>query len=189
MTGSATMNGSQKHNKIYAGNWFSTGMIVEAAALLLALVVLYICFKSGSLAPVAPYVFWMNIVPLIALICFFLLCGRNVLLTWIDFTPEAMIVHTFLKKTVIFPYDSVRECCIGYYFHGTVIPRLGTKVGFAFFTEEEFDGQYRDRMNLWRPKCVHVKIALTRKKFERIVNLVPKNLAVVIAGEYSRYLS
>ena len=142
-------------------------------------------YVKGAGQKTSLLVLFLLVIPYYLLMGAVLWNARRQFFTWVTFTSDLLIIRTLFCKTVELPYEQIKECGIGWYFHGRP-SGLGSVLVYMFFSEVEFDSSLRTSINKWHPKnCKYVKIAFTGKRFDTIVKTVPKALEAALKNDYN----
>lgn len=103
------------------------------------------------------------------------------------FQKDGVYVKKPFAPPSIFPYSKCKSVGIGYYVHGVLNSRVGTKVYFIYFSKDRFDEQYREHMNLWKPSAKHIKVAFDRKLYDYLRSVLPPEHVRRLQQDYQKY--
>ena len=109
------------------------------------------------------------------------------LYTWGDFLRDGVRVKTLFSKTYMFQYTRCFGCGIGYYTHGILNSKIGTKVYFIFLSYDKFDENYRSRINLWKPTKTRIKVKFNKDLYDFLIAVLPKTQSQMLSRDYKKY--
>lgn len=110
------------------------------------------------------------------------------LYSWGHFRSGNVLVQTALKKATTIQYARCAGCGIGYYTHGFLNYRIGIKIYFIFLSYDEFDEQYRSKINLWKPTKTRIKVRFSKELYDYLISILPSKQAKKLARDYKKYL-
>lgn len=113
---------------------------------------------------------------------------RNQLYSWGDFQSEGVEIRTAFSKSITMLYKKCKGCGIGFYTHGILNSKAGTRVYFIFLSYEAFDDSFRADINLWRPSQTRIKVEFNKKLYDYLLTVLPRAQALMLRLDYERYV-
>lgn len=110
------------------------------------------------------------------------------LYSWGYFRDEGIRVKALFSKERTIEYNKCRSCGIGYYIHGVLNSKIGTKVFYVFFSYDVFNESYRTNMNLWRPSQVQIKVEFSKKLYDYLMEVLPQKQSEMLHCDYEKYI-
>lgn len=105
------------------------------------------------------------------------------------FYSERIDIKPLIHKKYSIKYKDLSSIGIGYYYHGFQNQNLGIKMCFIFFSQEKFDEQYRDRINLWKPSLQQVKVEFDIDLYNYLIQILPQKQALALETDFRKYFS
>lgn len=109
------------------------------------------------------------------------------LYTWGVFQRDGIRVKTLFSQSYLLQYKQCFGCGIGYYTHGILNSPIGTKIYFIFFSYENFDEEYRSRINLWKPTKTRIKVKFSKDLYRFLMAVLPKAQSQMLSRDYKKY--
>ena len=113
----------------------------------------------------------------------------NQLYSWGQFETLCVCTRALFTKTNIIYYEKCKSCGIGFYIHGILNSKAGTKCYFIFLSYDRFDENFRERINLWKPSDQRIKVAFNKKLYEYLIEMLPPKQAQMLLRDYNKYCS
>jgi len=111
----------------------------------------------------------------------------NQLYSWGYFMGEAVRIKTFFSPNISLSYEKCKGCGIGFYTHGILNSKLGSKVYFIYLSYDALDEHYRTNMNLWKPSKTRIKVRFSKKLYDYLLLTMPKKQSQMLARDYIKY--
>lgn len=113
----------------------------------------------------------------------------NQLYSWGYFRSENILVRSLFAKETTISYAKCNGCGIGFYTHGILNSRVGSKFYFIFFSYDSFDETYRSRINQWKPSETRVKVQFSQKLYDYLIKTLPPKQAHKLQRDFQKYMS
>lgn len=110
------------------------------------------------------------------------------LYSWGLFSETSVQVKTLFTKPYYLIYTKCRGCGIGYYTHGILNSQAGSKIFYIFLSYDNFDEQYRTRINLWKPTTARMKVRFSKEVYDFLITVLPKARAQTLEQDYRQYV-
>ena len=111
----------------------------------------------------------------------------NQLYSWGCFTRDHVKIMTCFSKNTILVYEKCKGCGIGFYTHGILNSKVGTKVYFIFLSYDVFDERFRSNINLWKPSQYRIKIQFSKKLYNYLIEVLPKKQSQMLIRDYTKF--
>lgn len=119
---------------------------------------------------------------------YYIVSVSNQLYSWGRFQSEDVRVRTgFAKKHTII-YKKCKSCGIGFYTHGVLNSKVGTKECFIFLSYDAFDESFRANINLWKPTETRIKVGFSKKLYQYLISNLPEKQSSMLQRDYERYM-
>ena len=112
----------------------------------------------------------------------------NQLYSWGDFSTDGVKIRTLFSKNTILMYEKCNSCGIGFYTHGILNSKTGSKVYFIFLSYDVFKESFRQNMNLWKPSQTQIKIQFDKKLYDYLLTVLPKKQKKMLSQDYTKFL-
>jgi len=112
----------------------------------------------------------------------------NQLYSWGTFQNKDVRVTTGFSKSNKIIYEKCKGCGIGFYTHGILNSKAGTKIYFIFLSYDVFDESFRSDINLWKPSQTRIKVAFSKKLYNYLIATLPKKQSLMLRSDYERYM-
>ncbi|MBO5797899.1 MAG: hypothetical protein J6R77_06095 [Clostridia bacterium] len=110
------------------------------------------------------------------------------LYSWGRFQSNGVeIISGFSKRNTMI-YEKCKGCGIGFYTHGLLNSKAGTKIYFIYLSYDAFDESFRSNINLWEPFQGRIKVQFSKKLYEYLLSVLPKKQSQMLCRDYERYL-
>ena len=114
--------------------------------------------------------------------------AANQLYAWSVFQREEILIKCLFSKDNVLPYSKCNGCGIGFYTHGILNSKAGSKIYFIFFSCEPFEEFFRSRINLWKPSQSRVKVCFSPKLYNYLIEVLPAKQARMLKSDYEKYV-
>ena len=111
----------------------------------------------------------------------------NQLYSWGLFSSNGVKIRTLFSKNNWMMYENCISCGIGFYTHGVLNSKAGSKVYFIFLSSDVFEESYRQKINLWKPSQTRIKVQFDKKLYDYLLTVLPKKQAKMLLGDYQKY--
>ena len=111
----------------------------------------------------------------------------NQLYSWGIFSKNGVKIRTLFSKNNLMMYENCHRCWIGFYTHGILNSKTGSKVYFIFLSSDVFEESYRQKINLWKPSQTRIKVQFDKKLYDYLLAVLPKKQAKMLLGDYQKY--
>ena len=105
------------------------------------------------------------------------------LYAWGTFEQTCVRIHSPFTSEIVLDYNKCKDVGIGWYTHGVLNSRIGSKIYFIYLSYEYFDEKYREKINLWKPNSpvfsftekpsITLSVLFTKKTFTQHPVLPP----------------
>ncbi len=112
----------------------------------------------------------------------------NQLYSWGHFTNHDVRIITGVSRRSTIVYEKCKSCGIGFYTHGVLNSKVGTKIYFIFLSYDRFDESYRSNINLWLPSQSQIKVQFSQKLFNYLLAVLPPKQSQMLSRDYRKYL-
>ena len=106
------------------------------------------------------------------------------LYAWGHFEKNRVTISCPLIKKYSLEYEKCRTVGIGYYTHGILNSRFGTKVYFIYLSYDYFDAKYSEKINLWKPNNQRIKVQFDHKLYTYLISTLPQKQAKMLQQSY-----
>ena len=106
---------------------------------------------------------------------------------WGIFSNNGVKIRTLFSKNNWMMYENCHSCGIGFYTHGILNSKTGSKVYFIFLSSDVFEESYRQKINLWKPSQTRIKVQFDKKLYDYLLAVLPKKQAKMLLGDYQKY--
>lgn len=111
----------------------------------------------------------------------------NQLYSWAYFTDKAVLIKTCFSKSVSMEYEKLKGCGIGFYTHGFLNSKVGTKIYFIYLSCDVFDERFRSNINLWKPSQTRIKVQFSKKLYDYLLVVLPSKQSQMLIRDYIKY--
>ena len=111
----------------------------------------------------------------------------NQLYSWGVFTKDGIKIKTLFSKNIIMEYMKCNGCGIGFYTHGILNSKVGTKIYFIYLSYDALDERFQSNINLWRPSTTGIKVQFDAKLFEYLTSIMPLKQSQMLLRDYNKY--
>ena len=105
------------------------------------------------------------------------------------FLDKTVKVKTLFSGVYCIEYSRCFGCGIGFYTHGFLNKQIGIKIYYIFLSYDQFDEQYRSRINLWRPTKTRIKVKFSKELYNYLIAVLPKTQSRALKQDYARYIT
>lgn len=112
---------------------------------------------------------------------------RNQLYSWGYFTSDSVQIMTCFSKRTTMVYERCKGCGIGFYTHGILNSKAGTKIYFLYLSYDVFDERFRENINLWKPSQSRIKVQFDAELFDYLLAVLPKKQSQMLLRDYKKY--
>lgn len=112
---------------------------------------------------------------------------RNQLYSWGFFTSDGVQIMTCFSKSTTIVYEKCKGCGIGFYTHGILNSKVGTKIYFIYLSYDMFDEYFRPNINLWKPSRTQIKVQFSKKLYDYLLVVLPKRQSQMLFRDYKKY--
>lgn len=112
---------------------------------------------------------------------------RNQLYSWGYFTNNCVQIATCFSQSTSLVYDKCKGCGIGFYTHGVLNSKVGTKIYFIYLSYDFFDERFRSRINLWKPSQTRIKVQFSKKLYDYLLVVLPSKQSQMLIRDYIKY--
>lgn len=109
------------------------------------------------------------------------------LYSWGYFREENVHVVTGLSKFSTIVYEKCKSCGIGFYTHGILNSKVGTKIYFIYLSYDVFDERFRSNINMWKPSQTQIKVQFSKKLYDYLLVVLPKKQSQMLFRDYKKY--
>ena len=106
------------------------------------------------------------------------------LYAWGYFGETCVKIHCPFTREFALDYEKCRAVGIGYYTHGVLKSRLGTRIYFIYLSYDYFDAEYSDKINLWKPNTHGIKLQFHPKIYDYLLATLPEKQAKMLEQSY-----
>ena len=106
------------------------------------------------------------------------------LYSWGIFRENEVEIKTGLKTVKTLEYAKCKSIGIGTY----VATKEGTEREYIFMSYDVFNESYRRKINKWKVTPTSVKFEYTRKMYDYMLSVLPKNQARMLEYEHERMI-
>lgn len=142
-------------------------------------------FSSGIDA--ARILLLLGCVLCVAIWCVYLKKITIKIYAWGCFDNNSVRITALFTKPFSIVYSKCFGCGIGYYTHGILNSKVGSKIHYIFLSYDRFDEQYRERINLWRPTKTQIKVKFCKELYDFLIAVLPKTQARMLERDYKEY--
>jgi len=114
---------------------------------------------------------------------------KNQLYSWAFFKKDRVEVNCLFSKNNTILYEECNSSGIGYYTHGVLNSKAGTKIFFIFLSYNRFDESFRKNINLWKPSKTQIKVQFNKKLYTYLLSVLPKKQARMLLRDYEKYFA
>ena len=111
----------------------------------------------------------------------------NQLYSWGFFTGDSVQIVTCFSKKNTKTYEKFKGCGIGYYTHGILNSKVGTKIYFIYLSYDMFDERFRSNINLWKPSKTRIKVLFSKKTYDYLYTVLPPKQSQMLLRDYKKY--
>lgn len=111
----------------------------------------------------------------------------NQLYSWGFFTNDGVKIMVGFSKSITMIYENCKGCGIGFYTHGILNSKVGTKIYFIYLSYDMFDEYYRSNINLWKPSQTRIKVQFNKKLYDYLLVVLPRKQSQMLSRDYSKY--
>lgn len=112
---------------------------------------------------------------------------RNQLYSWGYFTSDGVQIITCFSKSTTMAYQKCKGCGIGFYTHGILNSKVGTKLYFIFLSYDTFNERFREDINLWKPSKTQIKVQFDAKLYDYLLTVLPEKQSRMLLLDYKKY--
>lgn len=109
------------------------------------------------------------------------------LYSWGIFHFTGVKIITVFSKSYELSYEKCKSCGIGYYTHGILNTKIGSKEFFIFLSYDRFDESYRTQINLWKPSKKRMKVKFNKKLYKHLFSVLPQEQSCKLQKDYKKY--
>ena len=109
------------------------------------------------------------------------------LYSWGSFQNEAVQIMTGISKSSTMVYKKCKGCGIGFYIHGILNSKAGTKIYFIYLSYDMFDESFRSNINLWKPSPTRIKVEFSKKLYDYLLTVLPRKQSQMLSRDYEKY--
>lgn len=111
---------------------------------------------------------------------------RNQLYSWGDFGCDSVRITTLFSRRKEIKYSKCKSCGIGYYTHGILNSKAGTRVYFIFLSYDFFEEKNRANINLWKPSDTRIKVQYSQKLYNYLIEFLPSQQSRMLKKDYEK---
>ena len=112
---------------------------------------------------------------------------RNQLYSWGYFTSDGVQIMTYFSKSTTMVYEKCKGCGIGFYIHGILNSKVGTKIYFIYLSYDMFNERFREDINLWKPSQTRIKVQFDAKLYDYLLTVLPEKQSRMLLRDYKKY--
>lgn len=112
---------------------------------------------------------------------------RNQLYSWGYFTSNGVQIITCFSQRSSMVYEKCKGCGIGFYTHGVINSKVGTKIYFIYLSYDVFDEHFRSNINLWKPSHTQIKVQFSKKLYDYLLVVMPRKQSQMLTQDYIKY--
>ncbi len=112
---------------------------------------------------------------------------RNQLYSWGYFTSEGVQIITCFSKRTTMVYEKCKGCGIGFYTHGILNSKVGSKIYFIYLSYDVFNERFRENINLWKPSETRIKVQFDAKLYDYLLTVLPEKQSRMLVRDYRKY--
>lgn len=109
------------------------------------------------------------------------------LYSWGHFTSDGVQIMTPFSKGTTIVYEKCKGCGIGFYTHGILNSKVGTKIYFIYLSYDVFDERFRADINLWKPSKTRIKAQFDPQLYNYLRTVLPERQSRMLFRDYERY--
>lgn len=113
----------------------------------------------------------------------------NQLFSWGHFTSNGVRIMTCFSKSTTMVYEKCKGCGIGFYTHGILNSKAGTKVYFIYLSYDIFNEHFRENINLWKPSRTQIKVQFDEKLCDYLLAVLPQKQSRLLLQDYKKYFT
>lgn len=118
---------------------------------------------------------------------FYLKTIRNQLYSWGYFTSDGVRIITCFSKSTTLVYEKCKGCGIGFYTHGILNSKVGSKIYFIYLSYDVFNERFRENINLWKPSETRIKVQFDAKLYDYLLTVLPEKQSRMLLQDYKKY--
>ncbi len=164
--------------KKYLGTWISLyGAIAWPIICMLPLVLAIIVGKEAPSSEIVPTIVLvaMCLVAEIVLIKYSIdLDIPGQFYSWGYFRGDGVEIKSPFRKKYVIEYSKCADIGVGYYIHGVLNSKIGSKVIFIYLSYNKIGESHKRNMNLLHPSGTFVKLAYSEKLSQFLLKALPK---------------
>lgn len=107
----------------------------------------------------------------------------DVAYSWYEFQDGAVVVKNLFKKSYSIPYSRLYNTGIGFYIHGILGSRVGSKHVYIYLSHQLVDESLKRNINRLHPSEFCIKVAFNRKLYEFLLTRLSKEQAWSIMAD------
>ncbi len=100
-----------------------------------------------------------------------------------EFRQDAVVVRNLFKKTYSVPYSQLYNAGIGFYIHGILGSRVGSKHYFIYLSHQPVEESLKCNINRLHPSETCIKVAFNRKLYEYLLTCLSKGQAWSVTAD------
>ena len=108
--------------------------------------------------------------------------------SWGTFDEKGIHIKSLFSKNFEIEYAKCKSIGIGLYVHGVLNSDLGSKEKYIFFSYGGFREQFRLNINQWQPNETRIKVKYSKKLYEYLLTVLPKQQAKWLKNDYETYV-
>lgn len=112
---------------------------------------------------------------------------RNQLYSWGYFTKDGVQIKTCFSKSTTMVYEKCKGCGIGFYTHGILNSKVGTKIYFIYLSYDMFNERFREEINLWKPSPTQIKVQFDAKLYDYLLAVLPEKQSRMLLRDHKKY--
>ncbi|MBQ4617913.1 MAG: hypothetical protein IJB27_06015 [Clostridia bacterium] len=103
--------------------------------------------------------------------------------SWYEFQDGAVVVKNLFKKSYSIPYRQLHNTGIGFYIHGILGSRVGSKHTYIYLSHQLVDESLKCNINHLHLSKTCIKVAFNRKLYEFLLTRLSKEQAWAITAD------
>ncbi len=111
----------------------------------------------------------------------------DVAYSWYEFQDGAVVVKNLFKKSYSIPYSQLYNTGIGFYIHGILGSRVGSKHIYIYLSHQLVDESLKCNINRLHPSKTCIKVAFNRKLYEFLLTRLSKEQAWSIMADARKF--
>lgn len=112
---------------------------------------------------------------------------RSQLYSWGYFTSDGVQIMTCFSKSSTMVYEKCKGCGIGFYTHGILNSKVGTRIYFIYLSYDMFNERFRENINLWKPSQTRIKVQFDAKLYDYLLAVLPEKQSRMLLRDYKKY--